>query len=126
MKNRDTISKDTATYVPGSSMLRQPDAGQDRPANIVFQKLSNPSFGREAAHLADLSRTLRDKTAPEREIRSSNDGPREARDDPFAHLRNKARSDELIAESIANYLVRGTTISSDEALTKAQCRELAQ
>ena len=54
------------------------------------------------------------------------DGPREARDDPFAHLRNKARSDELIAESIANYLVRGMTISSDEALTKGQCRELAQ
>ena len=48
-------SKDGAAYVPGYSMLRQPEAGQERPANLVFQKLANPSFGREAAHLADLS-----------------------------------------------------------------------
>lgn len=50
-----STSTDRATYAPGYSMLRQLEAGQERPANLVFQQLTNPSFGREAAHLADLS-----------------------------------------------------------------------
>jgi hypothetical protein len=77
-------------------MLRRPEARQVRPEHFAFPKLTNPSFQREAAHLGELSQTLRAKTAPGQDIAAASTALREAHNDPFGHLRNKARSDELI------------------------------
>lgn len=108
------------------SMLRRPEARQARPDHFAFPKLTNPSFQREAAHLGELSQTLRAKTAPGRDIAAASTAPREAHTDPFGHLRNKARSDELITESIAHFMLHDATSSAAPGLSKQECRQLAQ
>ena len=73
---------------------------EKRPANLAFEKYKNPSFAREAAHMEEITKTLHARAEPERDRRKL------GYEDPFQHLRNKERADDLITECIEHYFSR--------------------
>jgi len=99
----------------------------ERPEHLAFPKLTNPSFAREAAHIADLTRTLHAKAQPERDRSRTKaaKGSAGPPTDPFEHLRNKERADALIAESVELFFARDAALTAVSGLDKSKCKELA-
>ena len=69
-----------------------PPKTAQRPEHWSFPKLTNPAFAREHTELERLGRKLKAQIDP-----GQGETPGHGlSDDPFGHLRNKERADELI------------------------------
>jgi hypothetical protein len=89
----------------------------EHPEHWSFPKLTNPAFAREQAELERLSRKLKAQIEPGH---GETPGQGIASDDPFGHLRNKERADELIGQSVERFCAT----LGERALGHEACRDV--
>lgn len=85
------------------------------PEHWSFPKLTNPAFAREQTELERLSRKLKAQIEPGQGETSGHG----VSDDPFSHLRNKERADELIGQAVERFCA---PLGERAALNKEACR----
>ena len=92
-----------------------PTTTSQHPEHWSFPKLTNPAFAREQTELERLGRKLRAQIEPgQGEVTGQG-----VSDDPFSHLRNKERADELIGQAVERFCA---PLGERAALNQEACR----